>query len=51
MWDFNIAADLQELSKIQIYVDMCVIEDILKTNTQKSRILRIWYIEGRRDHF
>ena len=35
-WDFNIAADLQELSKIRIYVDMYVIEDILKTSTQNG---------------
>ena len=36
LWDFNIDADLQELSKIQIYVDMYVIEDILKTSTQNG---------------
>ena len=34
MWDFNVAADLQEWSKIQIHVDMYVIEDILKASTQ-----------------
>ena len=32
--DFNIAADIQEGSIIQIYVDMYVIEDILNTRTQ-----------------
>ena len=36
LWDFNIAADIQEWSQIQIYVDMYVIEDILKTSTQNG---------------
>ena len=37
LWDFNIAADIQEWSKLQIYVDMYVIEDILKTSTQNGK--------------
>ena len=37
LWDFNIAADVQEWSKIQIYVDMHVTEDILKTSTQNGK--------------
>ena len=37
LWDFNITADIQELSKIQIYVDMYVTEDILKTSTQNGK--------------
>ena len=36
LWDFNIAADLQELSKIKIYVDTYVIEHIFKTSTQNG---------------
>ena len=36
LWDFNIVADIQKWSKIQIYVDMYVIEDILKTSTQNG---------------
>ena len=32
--DINIAADLQDLSIIQIYVYMYVIKDILKTSIQ-----------------
>ena len=52
LWDFNIAADLQELSKIQNYVYMYVIEDILKTSTQNgnevvTHITRMMY--GRRE--
>ena len=37
LWYFNIAADLQEWSKIQIYVDMYEIEEILKTSAQNGK--------------
>ena len=37
LYDFNIDADIQEWSKIQIYVYMYVIEDILKTSTQNGK--------------
>ena len=37
--NFNIAADIQEWSKIQIYVDIYVVDDILKTRT-KGKIRR-----------
>ena len=37
MWDFSIAADIQELSKIQIYVDMYVNEGVLKTTAQNDK--------------
>ena len=37
LWDFNIAAVIQEWSKIQIYVDMFVIEDTLKTSIQNGK--------------
>ena len=35
--DFKIAADIQEWSKIKIYVDIHVILDILKTSTQNGK--------------
>ena len=37
LWDLNIAVDIQEWSKNQIYVDMYVIEDIFKTSTQNDK--------------
>ena len=40
LWDFKIAAYLhfvQEWSKIKIYVDIYIIWDILKTNTQNGK--------------
>ena len=37
LWDFKIAADIQERSKIKIYVHMYVIEDILKISTQNGK--------------
>ena len=44
LWDFNFAADLQEFSKIQIYVDMYVIEDILKTSTHDgNEVVRAYH--------
>ena len=37
LWDFKIAADIQEWSKIKIYVDIYVILDILKTSTKNGK--------------
>ena len=37
LWDLNIDADIQEWSKIKIYVDLYVIEYILKTSTQNGK--------------
>ena len=34
---FKIAADIQKWSNIQIYMDMYVISDILKTSTQNGK--------------
>ena len=37
LWYFNITVDTQQWSKIQIYVDMYAIEDILKTSTSNGK--------------
>ena len=36
-WDFKIAADLQEWSKIKICVDINIIQDILQASTQNGK--------------
>ena len=37
LWDFKIAADIQEWSKIKINVDINVIKDSLKTSSQNRK--------------
>ena len=37
MWYFNIDVDIQQWSKIQIYVDMYAIEYIRKTSTTNGK--------------
>ena len=37
LWDFKVAADIHEWSKIKIYVDIYVISDILKTSAQNGK--------------
>ena len=56
LWDFNIAAGIQQWSKLQIYVCMYVIEGRLKTSTQNGKevvthITHMIYMEGWRGHF